>query len=202
MAERRAPDGRGQLSAIERLPDWADEARAWAYAQLKERKLTQVDILDGFNSRLRAAAWAEGLTDPPQVSPAALNRTSMRLAQVGRRLAETKAIADALAPRLDEVGDDSVTLLVAESIKSLVHEMLSNAGELAADGDSAGMLMMAARALKTAEEARKISVDQRKKWKKELDEAVGKSIEKVGAEAGLSVERIAEIQRGVLGLRQ
>lgn len=195
------PDGRGQLNAIERLPDWADEARTWALDALKARKLTQVEILEEFNARLRAAAWAEGISDPPQISPAAFNRQSMKIAKSARLLSETHAIAEVLAPRLQDVGDHKVTLLIAETIKALAHEMLSNAGELAPDGETASMLMMTARALKTAEEAKKISTDQRRKIEADFARRVEKTIEKVGTEAGLSSDRLAELRRGVLGVR-
>lgn len=180
--------GRGRLSAIDQLPDWADEARMEAFAALKERKKPQLEILDDFNAALRAAAWENGVTtDPPQISKSAFNRTAMRLAALGRRLEETRAIADVLAPKLDRAGDDQVTLLVSESIKMLIHEMLTNAGEMSADGDTAEMLMLTSRALKHAEEAKRISSDTRRKIEAELKEratkAAAKAIDQVSADA-------------------
>jgi hypothetical protein len=192
--------GRGRLSAIDQLPEWADDAKLWAFEQLKERKLTQLEILDEFNARLRTAAWEQGITDPPQISKSAFNRTAVRLAVIGRRLQETREIASVLAPKLDEAGDNSVTLLVSETIKTLVHEMLANAGELAADGDTAEMLMMTARALKHAEEAKRISADTRVKIETQFKAQAEKAVETVARTRGLSAETAEEIKSKILGI--
>lgn len=181
--------GRGRLSTIDTLPAWADEAKLWAFSELKARKLTQLEILDGFNARLRAAASAHGVSRPPQISRSSFNRTAMRLAVLGRRLEETREIAAVLAPKLDQAGDDSVTLMVAESIKMLAHEMLANAGEVEADGTTAEMLMWTARALKHAEESKRISISTRRKIEAELRakaekvvQAASAAVEKSGQE--------------------
>mgnify|MGYP003633537196 CR=1 FL=1 len=196
----KAPAGRGRLSSIDQLPDWADEARVWAFEQLREKKLTQVEILDGFNERLRAAAWQEGISDPPQISSSAFNRTALRIARLGRRLAETREIAAVLAPRLDEVGDDQLTLLISNTIKTLVNEMLENAGELAADGATAEMLMFTSRALKHAEEAKRISTDTRSKIDRELRDKTEKAIETVAKERGMTADTVEAIKSKVLGI--
>lgn len=178
---------RGRLSAIDQLPEWADEARLAAFAALRERKRPALEILDEFNAALRAAAWQNGVTDPPVISRSAFNRTSLRLAALGRRLEETRAIADVLAPKLDRAGDDQVTLMVSESIKMLIHEMLTNAGEMSADGSTAEMLMMTSRALKHAEEAKRISTETRRKIEEEIKskatKAAEKAIDKASADA-------------------
>ena len=202
----KAPAGRGRLSSIDQLPDWADEARVWAFEQLREKKLTQVEILDGFNERLRAAAWQEGISDPPQISSSAFNRTALRIARLGRRLAETREIAAALAPKLEEVNDDQLTALLASTIKTLVNEMLENAGELAADGATAEMLMMTARAVKHAEEAKRISRDSRRKIETEmrskLDKAASAAAEGIVASTpGANREEVLrQIREDVYGI--
>lgn len=201
MARVEHERGRGRISAIDKLPEWADEARAWAFEQLKERKLTQIEILDGFNDRLRAASLAEDATaDPPQISRSAFNRTAMAIAIHGRRLQETRAIAAVLAPKLEQAGDASVTLMVAETIKTLIFEMLSNAGELRADGDTAEMLMMTARALNQAEGARKISAESRRKIEAELVSKASKAIDQVAKTKGLTDETVKAIKSKILGI--
>lgn len=192
---------RGRLSSLDTLPAWADEAKMWAFGELKARQRAALEILDEFNARLRTAAWENGVTDPPQISKSAFNRASMRLAVLGRRLEETREIARVLAPKFDQAGDNSVTLLVAETIKTLAHEMLSNAGELSADGETAQMLMLTSRALKHSEEAKRISADGRRKIEAEFAEKAEKVIDRVGQEAGLSAERIAQLRRDFLGVR-
>lgn len=188
---------RGRLSSLDTLPAWADEAKMWAFGELKARQRAALEILDDFNARLRTAAWENGVTDPPQISKSAFNRASMRLAVLGRRLEETREIAQVLAPKLDQAGDSSVTLLVAETIKTLVHEMLSNAGELSADGETAEMLMLTSRALKHAEEAKRISADGRRKIEEEIKTKAAAAIEKVAKAHGGTPESIAALKAAI-----
>lgn len=188
---------RGRLSTLDTLPHWADEAKIWAFGELKARERPQLEILDDFNARLRAAAWEAGVTDPPQISKSAFNRASMRLAVLGRRLEETREIAAVLAPKLDQAGDNSLTLLVAETIKSLASEMLGNAGELRADGDTAEMLMMTARALHAAEQARRISADSRRKIEEEIKAKTAAVIDKVAKKHGGTPESIAALKAAI-----
>lgn len=144
MAGREA--GRGRISSIDRLPEWCDDATRWAFTALKERQLTQLEILDGLNERIRAAAWEQGLTDPeqiPQISRSAFNRRAMRLATLGRRLEETREIAAVLTPKLESDDGEKLALLLAQTIKTLTIEMLENAGELPANSDTAEMLIRA-----------------------------------------------------------
>lgn len=197
---RRARRGRGRLSEIERLPQWAEEAKRWAFDELRKRELTQLEILDGFNDRLKAAAWGEGITEPPVISRSAFNRTAVRLAVLGRRLQETREIAAVLAPRMEEIGDQELTLLVAETIKTLISEMLSGAGDLAADGDTAEMLMFTSRALKHAEEAKKISTAHRQKVQEEFKAQATKAVDAVAKMKGISAETVEAIKSTVLGV--
>lgn len=192
---------RGRLSEIDRLPEWADEAKLWAFEQLKERKLSQLEILDGFNARLKAASLAEdAAAEVPQISRSAFNRTAIRIATLSRRLEETREIAAIIAPKLEEAGDNSLTLMVAETLKTLIAEMLGNAGELSADGDTAEMLMLTSRALKHAEEAKRISADGRRKIEAEMMTRAAKAIDHVAKEKGISAETVAAFRAKVLGI--
>ncbi|UFZ05495.1 DUF3486 family protein [Bradyrhizobium ontarionense] len=192
---------RGRLSEIDKLPDWADEAKIWAFGQLKERKLSQLEILDGFNARLKAASLAEdAAAEPPEISRSAFNRTALKIALLGRRLEETREIAAVIAPKLNEAGDNSLTLMVAETLKTLIAEMLGNAGELAADGDTAEMLMLTSRALKHAEEAKRISADGRRKIEAEMQNKATKAVDAVAKASGLSAETVDAIKARILGI--
>ncbi len=192
---------RGRLSEIDRLPEWADEAKVWAFEQLKERKLSQLEILDGFNARLKAASMAhDAAAEPPVISRSAFNRTAIKIAILGRRLEETREIAAVIAPKLDDEGDNSLTLMVAETLKTLIAEMLGNAGELSPDGDTAEMLMMTSRALKHAEEAKRISADGRRKIEAELNTRAAKAVEQVAKVKGLTADTVTAIKAKILGI--
>jgi len=186
--------GRGRISSIDRLPEWCDEAVRWAFTALKERDLTQLEILDGLNERIRAAAWAEGVTDAdaiPQISKSAFNRRAMRLAAVGRRLEETREIAAILTPKFEGENAEQITLLLAQTIKSLTFEMLESAGDLKADGETAEMLMFASRALKHAEEAARISADTKKRILQDFQSKAEEAVDKVAKAKGLSGDDVA-----------
>ena len=191
---------RGRLSAIDKLPDWADEAKLWAFEQLNARSLSQLDILDGFNERLKVAAFGQGITDPPVISKSALNRTALRIALLGRRLQETREIAEVLAPKFEQAGDDTVTLMLAETIKTLIAEMLGNAGTLDADGATAEMLMMTARALTAAEQAKRISAEGRRKIEAELAKRASTAIDEVAKQKGLSADVVQKLRKNILGV--
>lgn len=193
--------GRGRLSAIDELPEHFDEVKLWAFEQLRKRKRAQLDILDEFNARLRAASLAhDASAEPPVISKSAFNRTALKIAVLGRRLEETRAIADVLAPKLDQAGDNSVTLMVAETIKTLCAEMLGNAGTLKADGATAEMLMMTARALTGAEQAKKISSETRVKIEAELKTQAAKAVDQVAKAKGLSADTVKAIKSQILGI--
>lgn len=190
--------GRGRISSIDRLPAWCDDAVRSAFTALKDAKLTQIEILDDLNGAIRAAAWEEGITDPekiPQISKSAFNRRSMRLASMGRRLEETREIAAVLTPRFEGENAEQITLLLAQTIKSLTFEMLENAGDLKADGDTAEMLMMASRALKHAEEASKISAETKSRILKEFASKADEAIKAVAAKTGASADIVARFRR-------
>ena len=193
---------RGRLSEIDQLPEWADEAKVWAFEEIKKRKKSQLDILEGFNARLKVAAFGQGITEPPVISKSAFNRTAVRLSIAGSRLEETRAIAEVLAPKLDQAGDNSLTLLVAEMIKTLAFEMLSNAGELAADGDTAEMLMMVGRALTAAAQSKKLSTENKKKIEADVRDKASKAVDMVAAAKGLSQDTVDAIKSKILGIEK
>ncbi len=194
--------GRGRISSIDRLPEWCDEAVRAAYTALKEAKLTQLEILDQLNGAIRSAAWAQGITDGiPQISRTAFNRRSLRLAKMGRRLEETREIAAILTPKFEGENAEQITLLLAQTIKSLTFEMLESAGDLSADGETAEMLMFASRALKHAEEAARISADTKARILRDFTEKAEKTVEAVAKAKGLTEETVEAIKAQILGIR-
>jgi hypothetical protein len=202
MAPRET--GRGRISSIDRLPEWCDDAVRGAFTALKENKLTQLEILDQLNGAITTAAWAQGITDAdaiPQISRSAFNRRSLRLAKMGRRLEETREIAAILTPKFEGENAEQITLLLAQTIKSLTYEMLESAGDLGADGETAEMLMFASRALKHAEEAQRISADTKARILRDFTEKAEKTVDAVAKAKGLSAETVETIKANILGIR-
>lgn len=201
MATRGPRTGRGRLSSIDLLPDWAEPAVTAALAKLREAKLPQLQILDEFNAELRALAFAAGFVDPPQISSSAFNRKTMRLAQHGRRLAETREIATALASKFEAGGDEDLTLLLAETIKTLVFEMLERADGLKAADWSAEMMANFALALKSAEQAKKVTADTRVLIEKNFKKQAEVAVDRVAAAKGLTPEIREAFKRELFGVR-
>jgi hypothetical protein len=193
--------GRGRLSSVDLLPDWAEQAVVSALAKLRENKQPQIEILEEFNAELRALAFAAGVMDPPQISASAFNRRTMRLAAHGRRLAETREIASVIASKMEDGADEDVTLLLAETIKTIVFEMLERAEGLTASASSAEMMANMSVALANAERAKKISADMKllveRNFKKSADEA----IDRVATAKGLTPDTVREFKRVLYGVR-
>lgn len=187
-----APRGRGRLSSIDLLPPEAEEDIAWAFGELRKRNRTQEEILESFNLRLAV----KGLGP---ISKSAFNRAAIRTARMAHRLGEVREIANALSSRFEDGGDESLTLLVSETIKSLVFETLENAGRLRADGVTAEMLANFALALKSAEQAKKVTADTRKVIEANFKKQANEAIEKAGVK-GLSAETKEEFKRLLFGV--
>ncbi len=187
MAARRK--GRGHLSSIDQLPDEADHIVAWAFQELKNRDRLQKDIHAEFNERL-----AELGLGP--ISLTAFNRHSIRLASMARRHEEVRAITAALTERLEPGQTDDLTIMAAETIKTLIFEMME---EGKASSPKAAMEL--ARALQSAVNSQKLSVDRRRALQTQFETQVDDAIEKVQSEKGLSAEQAAFFRREVLGVK-
>ena len=197
MAERR---GRGRLSGIDLLPEEAGDIVVWASQELAARERTQLAIYAEFRTKLIALQGELGLAfDIPAFS--SFNRFSIRQAALARRLEETREISSSLAARLDGVANEDLTIMVIESIKTLIFEILQSKGEAGANAEEA---MMMARAVQSLVAASKMSNAQRQLFQQELAAATDDAIEKVATvakEAGIPADVIAQIRRDFLGVR-
>ena len=185
---------RGRLSSLDLLPIEAQEDVSWAFSQLRGRKATQEDIRDGLNLRLRM----KGI-EP--ISSSAFSRAAVRTARMAHRLGEVREMASALASKFEDGGDEDLTLMVSETLKTLIFEMLENAGNLKASPLTAEMMANFATALASAERAKKISADTRKIIEKDFRKQADAAIEKVGAAKGLTPELKEAFKRELFGVR-
>lgn len=200
MARRK---GRGRLSSIDILAQNPETQPivAWAAQELAKRELPQIDILAEFNKRLEHLAIEHNL-DIQTISKSAFNRFSIRRALVARRLEETRQIATTLADRFDASENDDLTVMVAQTIKTLVFEILESADEGGIDTKGA---MELARAIKHAVEAEHISTDRRKRIEAELakkaEQAVNAAVDSANKSGHkLSAPEILEKIRDVYGI--
>lgn len=169
--------GRGQLSAIERLPPECDSIIEWAEEQLRDRERTQTEIYEEFFLKLQMLqAEHHGELEFAIPSFSAFNRHSIKLAILTRRMEQTSDIAEAIGKRFDAGKSDNLTVIAAEAIKTLVFELVTAGGEAGVDPKGA---MALANALHKATQAQHVSTARRSKVEKEFSEKVGQALEEV-----------------------
>lgn len=190
MTAAASSRGRGRLSSIDLLPIEAEEDVAWAFGELRRRKLTQDEILEQLNLKLRLRGIAP-------ITRSSFNRAAVRTARMAHRLGEVREIAATLADKFEDGGNEHLTQLAAETIKTAVFEALENAGRMKADGLTAEMLANFALAVKSAEQAKKVSADMAVVINKNLKKQAETAIDRV---KGLTPEMKDAFKRELFGI--
>ncbi|MEM1344961.1 MAG: phage protein Gp27 family protein [Pseudomonadota bacterium] len=157
MASRK---GRGRLSSIDTLPEHADGLVQQAMASLAERDQTQLEILAWLNASLARL-------DPPvgPISRSAFNRHALRFSAQARRLREARETANALAERLDDMPEGDIGLMLGETIKAVLNDVLIDTA-MSGETPSIGDLRAAAETIQRLAVARKADHDTQERAKK------------------------------------
>lgn len=179
--------GRGRLSSIDMLPEEAEIDILWASEELRANTRLQKDICEEFNSRL-----ADKGIKP--VSASAFNRYSTRKARAFRRMDEVRRISSELTKTLGPDGADDVTVMVGETIKTLIYELLED-GSRSPKG-----AMELAKALKETVAAQHISSDYRAKLEAAHAKRIAKAVDAAGAAKGLTKATVEDIKAEILGI--
>jgi hypothetical protein len=188
--------GRGRLNHIDLLPEECGPIVAWAADQLQDRDRTQTEIYSEFVSKLQALEREyRGELDIKIPSFSAFNRYSIKLANMTRRLDETREIATAIAGKFDPEASDNLTLIAAEAIKSLVFEMMTNPKGIDPKG-----AMALAQALRSATQAQTVSTDRRRKAEDEFKKQAEQAVAAVAKSRGLTAETAEAILTQILGV--
>ncbi len=191
-----APYRRGRLSSIDLLPDEAAPCVAKAFDALKKRKETQANILRRLNGELSLLDL--GLKP---ISKSAFNRKALWLASYGHQMQTTREIASVWAEKLDETPDGDVGMLLGETIKTLLFDVLTEVA-MSKKAPSMVMLGVASEALRNLEKAREISVATRVRIETNFIKQANKAVDKAGKAKGLSKDTISAIKSQILGVRQ
>lgn len=190
--------GRGQLSAIERLPSVCDGAIAYAHQALQDRNLTQTEIYEEFYRQLETVQREQrGEIEFTIPSFTAFNRLSIKLATTTRRMNDTREIAGAIAAKFNADDSDNLTLIAAEAIKTLVFELLTARGEA---GMKASEALSLAVALRAATQAQGVSTKRRQSVNKEFNDGVAVAVAKVAQAKGWSQSTTDSILTEILGV--
>lgn len=198
--------GRGRLTGIDLLPPECDDVIRWAALELAARKRPITDIYGDFKKKLIAIQGEQGIDfDIPSFS--AFHRHSVKLADMDRRLEQTREIAATLSERMDAAGSDELTLIAAEAIKTLIFETLQTAGEAGLSPKGAMELANALRAANAAQvtsSSRRQKLEAEEKAKKveaEMKAKAEAALDVLSSEPGVSKEAIARARREFLGVR-
>lgn len=203
VAKQQRRKGRGQLSSIDLLPEEADEAVAWADAQLRDRTMPQQEILRQFNAML-----ADHGIGP--ISRSAFSRHSVGIAIEMRKMNAFREINDAVMANLDPLERSDEMIAATEMAKWRLMQLIRTSD------DNPKLLLEATLALqrlssiavRESELQRRDRKEQRAEDKvaAEREEQARRAVEtadkveRIAEEAGLGADRIAAIRRGVLGL--
>ncbi|MER9047606.1 DUF3486 family protein [Mesorhizobium sp. M0923] len=191
--------GRGQLSAIERLPAECSDIILWADDQLRDRDRTQTEIYEEFFLKMQALqAEHHGELEFAIPSFSAFNRHSIKLAVLTRRMEQTSDIAEAVSKRFDADKSDNLTVIAAEAIKTLIFELITAGGEAGFTPKAAKEL---ADGLRSAALAQSVSSKRRATVNKEFKADVEKAVDTVAKAKGMSAETAEEIKAKILGVR-
>ncbi len=190
--------GRSRLSGIELLPEECSEIVAWAARELQDRDKTQTDIYSEFVGKMQALQKEfRGELEFRIPSFSAFNRYSIKLATLSSRLNQTREIAATIAEKFDAKASDNLTLIAAEAIKTLVFELLTNAGEAGLDPKGA---MSLANALRSATQAQGVSLATRQKAEAEFAAKAKEAVQAVAKVKGLTEDGANEILDRILGV--
>lgn len=194
-----ARKGRGLLSAIERLPEVCTPVIAWAAGALQDRERTQTEIYAEFFAKLQQIQLEHrGELEFAIPSFSAFNRYSIKLALMTRRIEQTREIAATISDRFDAEASDDLTLIAAEAIKTLVFELLTDAGESGIDPKGA---MSLANALHKATQAQGVSTARRIKVEAAFKGKVDEAVDKVAKAKGMTAETVDAIKAQILGVK-
>jgi hypothetical protein len=190
--------GRGRLSSIDLLPPECDALISWAAVELADRSKTQTDIYAEFVTQCEALMKEHrGEIDFVIPSFSAFNRYSIRLARLTRRLDQTREIVSHLAEKFDAKDSDDLTIMTAETIKSLVLHMLAEADDALDPKDA----MHLASAFRLSVQAQSISTDRRRKVEADFAARVTEAVDTVGKVNGMSAETLERIKAEILGVQ-
>jgi hypothetical protein len=194
----KGPKGRGRLSLIDQMPNECDAIITWAASELSDREKSQTDIYAEFVQRceeLKAAYGGELDFEIPSFS--SFNRYSMKLAKMTRRMDETRQIVKSLSSGYDVKDSDALTVMAAETLKTLVLQISTMADP---EDVRPQDLMHIASAFRQSVQAQSMSSARRQKVE-EFEAKAGKAVEAVAKARGLTKETSDAILEEFLGVK-
>ncbi|EFO31662.1 phage protein [Roseibium sp. TrichSKD4] len=191
---------RGRLSSIDLLPEECSGIVSWAAAELVANNRTLVDIYAEFRDKLIALQGELGIGfDIPSFS--SFHRHSARKTAITQELAMRRDIYSAVADGLSAKDSDDLTIFISETVKTLIAAIAEEAITGRATTSAKDIRELANAAFKI-EQARNLSGHIRRTDEDEVNQKLGKAIDTAGKKVGLSGERVDQLKREFLGVRE
>ncbi len=195
MADERHT--RGRSSKVDLLPE---NIRNQLHAMLREKSITQQEILDSINDLI----GEEGLPEDLKLSRSGLNRYATQVEQVGASLRQMREATAALTAQLGDKPTGEVTKLILEMGRGQLFKLfMAQTKAQAADPDAqvdVGMLKEAMLAAQRLESTAMQSHKREKEIRQAFAEEVAAKTEQIVTQAGLTQDTAAQIRREILGI--
>jgi len=181
-----------QQSSIDRLPE---EARQQLNDLLRDPAVTQRQAVARINAILA------DLEHPEVLSKSAVNRYAVRMEAVGKRMRESREVADALIGKLGPQPQGKIGNLVNEILRSISFELSLKLTDGELDGDNAPAVakMLKDLALTTMrlEKAANLNVEREKEIRRQALTEAAEKVDKTARKAGVTPETIALIHEAL-----
>lgn len=186
-----------QQSSIDLLPD---EVRDQLNELLRDRRVTQKDAVARINQIL------DELDHPERLSKSAVNRYAIRMEKIGKRMRESREVADALVGKLGSQPQGQIGNMVNEILRSVSFDLSLNLsdGEIDEENAPAIVSMLKDLALTTMrlEKAANLNVEREKEIRQQAMQEAAAAVEKISKKGGLTSETVQAIRSEILGISQ
>lgn len=185
-----AGETRGRPGRIQALPP---EIKAYVDRRLREGA-TQAAVVEETRDMLA------GLDQPP-LSRSGLNRYATRMEQVGRRIREARAAADAWTARFGEAPSGAVGQHIVEMLRTMAWDWSLEAGEADGPVDPETLNQMAL-AVRRLEQAAAVGEERERRMRREIAEEAAQAAGEEARQAGapLPPEALQRIREQVYGI--
>lgn len=186
---------RGRSSKVDKLPE---DIRTRLHTMLRDKQITQTEILDEINALIDDANLPEEL----KLSRSGLNRYATKIESVGAHLRDLREMTSALTAELGDKPMGETTKLILEMGRSQLFRAMMQSVENPEESVDIDMLKNAMLAAQRLESTAMQSHKREKEIRQAFAEKAATEAEKVIKQAGLSEETAVQIRRKILGLAE
>ncbi len=185
--------GKRQQSSIDLLPD---EVRDQLNELLRDRKVTQLDAVERINQILA------DMDNPERLSKSAVNRYAVRMEHIGKRMRESREVADALIGKLGSQPQGQIGSMVNEILRSVSFELSLQLTDGELDEKNApavaGILKDLALTTMRLEKAANLNVEREKEIRAQALLEAAEKVDTAATAAGVTKEVIAKIHEALM----